>query len=184
MGRGNQSFPSHWQRLNTGRDPHYSARICRFEDHRTHERSRSKAASPDPCRGRGGYVSHSPRMRDLTPLGANTMTNGNGAPPQGGNQPQVDAGAPPQLNVLAQYIKDLSFENPNAPRSLGPHQQQPSINVQINVGAGKSVSDPFRSDAQHRMQGRTNRRRAVQHRAGLLVCSAFRTCRRTACIRS
>ncbi len=40
----------------------------------------------------------------------------------------------PQLNVLAQYIKDLSFENPNAPRSLTP-QQQPTINVQINVAA-------------------------------------------------
>ena len=36
------------------------------------------------------------------------MTNGNGAPPEQ---------APPQLNVLAQYTKDLSFENPNAPSS-------------------------------------------------------------------
>ncbi|MGE3158047.1 MAG: protein-export chaperone SecB, partial [Xanthobacteraceae bacterium] len=26
----------------------------------------------------------------------------------------------PQLNVLGQYIKDFSFENPNAPRSLAP----------------------------------------------------------------
>jgi preprotein translocase subunit SecB len=41
----------------------------------------------------------------------------------------------PQLNVLAQYIKDLSFENPNAPRSLQPTQQQPQINIQINVNA-------------------------------------------------
>jgi preprotein translocase subunit SecB len=42
---------------------------------------------------------------------------------------------PPQLNVLAQYVKDLSFENPNAPRSLQPSQQQPNINIQINVTA-------------------------------------------------
>jgi len=54
------------------------------------------------------------------------MTNGNGNPP--------DA-APPQLNVLAQYTKDLSFENPNAPSSLGPQSQPPQINIQINVGA-------------------------------------------------
>ncbi|MBN8919109.1 MAG: protein-export chaperone SecB [Rhizobiales bacterium] len=40
---------------------------------------------------------------------------------------------PPQLNVLAQYIKDLSFENPNAPRSLTPTQTQPAISIQINV---------------------------------------------------
>ncbi len=55
------------------------------------------------------------------------MTNGNGAP--------VENAAPPQLNVLAQYIKDLSFENPNSPASLGPQEKQPSINIQINVTA-------------------------------------------------
>ena len=55
------------------------------------------------------------------------MTNGNGAP--------LEAGAPPQLNVLAQYIKDLSFENPNAPMSLAPQPQPPQIGIQINVGA-------------------------------------------------
>ena len=43
--------------------------------------------------------------------------------------------AQPQLNVLAQYIKDFSFENPNAPRSLQPSGQQPQINIQINVNA-------------------------------------------------
>jgi preprotein translocase subunit SecB len=39
-----------------------------------------------------------------------------------------------QLSVLGQYIKDFSFENPNAPRSLAPSQTQPAINIQINVG--------------------------------------------------
>jgi preprotein translocase subunit SecB len=47
---------------------------------------------------------------------------------------------PPQLNVLAQYVKDFSFENPNAPKSLTPTQQQPTINIQINVNA-KPVAD-------------------------------------------
>jgi preprotein translocase subunit SecB len=41
---------------------------------------------------------------------------------------------PPQLNVLAQYTKDLSFENPNAPQSL-MGGQQPQINIQVNVSA-------------------------------------------------
>jgi preprotein translocase subunit SecB len=41
----------------------------------------------------------------------------------------------PQLNVVAQYIKDFSFENPNAPQSLAPKQEQPQINIQINVNA-------------------------------------------------
>ncbi|HEY1309622.1 MAG TPA: protein-export chaperone SecB [Pseudolabrys sp.] len=46
----------------------------------------------------------------------------------------------PQLNVVAQYIKDFSFENPHAPRSLAPSGQQPGINIQINVAA-KPMSD-------------------------------------------
>jgi preprotein translocase subunit SecB len=64
------------------------------------------------------------------------MTNGNGTPPEG---------APPQLNVLAQYTKDLSFENPNAPASLAPQQQQqqPAINIQINVGANNVGENEF-----------------------------------------
>ena len=46
----------------------------------------------------------------------------------------------PQLNVLTQYIKDFSFENPNAPRSLTPPQQPPAINIQINVNV-KGLTD-------------------------------------------
>ena len=44
------------------------------------------------------------------------MANGNGTPPE--------AAPPPQLNVLAQYTKDLSFENPNAPKSLGAQDRK------------------------------------------------------------
>src|SRR5437588_8236741 len=56
------------------------------------------------------------------------MTTTNGGPTP---QPQQQA---PSLNVLGQYIKDFSFENPNAPRSLAPNQNQPAIQIQINVG--------------------------------------------------
>jgi preprotein translocase subunit SecB len=52
----------------------------------------------------------------------------------GGPQPQM---AMPQIGVLAQYVKDLSFENPHAPRSLAPSPQQPAINIQINVDAAQ-----------------------------------------------
>ena len=62
------------------------------------------------------------------------MTNGNGAPVE---QPA------PQLNVLAQYTKDLSFENPNAPTSLGQQQQQPAINIQINVSANNLSENEY-----------------------------------------
>jgi preprotein translocase subunit SecB len=62
------------------------------------------------------------------------MTNGNGTPQEG---------APPQLNVLAQYTKDLSFENPNAPSSLQQQGQQPAINIQINVSANNIATNEF-----------------------------------------
>ncbi|MBI4366456.1 MAG: protein-export chaperone SecB [Deltaproteobacteria bacterium] len=41
----------------------------------------------------------------------------------------------PQLNVVAQYIKDFSFENPNAPQSLTAGKEPPQIGIQINVAA-------------------------------------------------
>jgi preprotein translocase subunit SecB len=41
----------------------------------------------------------------------------------------------PQLNVVAQYIKDFSFENPNAPQSLSSGKEPPQIGIQINVAA-------------------------------------------------
>jgi preprotein translocase subunit SecB len=49
-----------------------------------------------------------------------------------GPEPQV---VMPQIGVLAQYVKDFSFENPHAPRSMAPGTQQPTINIQINVDA-------------------------------------------------
>jgi len=62
-----------------------------------------------------------------------SMTNGGqngGATPQ----PQQAPGNMPQLSVLAQYIKDFSFENPLAPRGpQGTQQQQPAINIQVGV---------------------------------------------------
>jgi preprotein translocase subunit SecB len=60
----------------------------------------------------------------------------------GGEQPQAQENAP-QLNVLAQYIKDFSFENPNAPRSLAPSQEQPRINIQINIGVGQLAATDY-----------------------------------------
>jgi preprotein translocase subunit SecB len=61
-------------------------------------------------------------------------------PTNGGEQPQ---GTAPQLNVLAQYIKDFSFENPNSPRALAASQTQPAINIQINVGLGQLAPTDF-----------------------------------------
>lgn len=63
-----------------------------------------------------------------------SMTN------NGGGQAPKDAAGQPQMNVLGQYIKDFSFENPNAPRAPA---QQPSINVQINVAPRQLSATDF-----------------------------------------
>ena len=70
-----------------------------------------------------------------------TFTSNGGQPPDAAaaaNQAQL-----PQLNVLGQYVKDFSFENPNAPRSLAPSQEQPQLNVQINVGVNQSTATDY-----------------------------------------
>jgi len=52
-------------------------------------------------------------------------------------------GAQPSLNILAQYIKDLSFENPGAPRSLQARDNAPAINISVNVNANPLSENDF-----------------------------------------
>lgn len=72
----------------------------------------------------------------------------------GGPQPQA---VMPQIGVLAQYVKDLSFENPNAPRSMAPGTQQPTINIQVNVEAtpisGTDIEVRLRLEGKGESQG-------------------------------
>src|SRR3989304_5961036 len=62
------------------------------------------------------------------------MTSTNGGP-GGAKIGEAKTPVAPSLNVLGQYVKDFSFENPNAPQSLMQLTKPPAINVQINVNA-------------------------------------------------
>ncbi len=60
--------------------------------------------------------------------------------------------AGPGVGVMAQYVKDFSFENPSAPESLRPREQAPNINVSVGVqprtlGGGNDVEVELRIDA-------------------------------------
>ena len=60
-----------------------------------------------------------------------------GAPGASGNGEQAatdEAASGPMLSVLAQYTKDMSFENPNAPDSLRSGQQAPEVNIDLRIG--------------------------------------------------
>jgi len=63
-------------------------------------------------------------MADQEPA---TGSNGSG---ENGNEPQV--------SILAQYIKDLSVENPSAPQVFS-WQVQPSLDVQFNIGINSAA---------------------------------------------
>ena len=63
----------------------------------------------------------------LTDLQSNPQATGNGADNQ------------PMAGLIAQYIKDLSVENPNAPTCY-QWTDQPNVDVQFNIGASP-VSD-------------------------------------------
>ena len=48
----------------------------------------------------------------------------------------------PEVGVISQYVKDLSFENPAAP-AVFQWQGQPQIDVQFNIGSQKVGEDVF-----------------------------------------
>jgi preprotein translocase subunit SecB len=48
----------------------------------------------------------------------------------------------PQAGVISQYVKDLSFENPNAP-AVYQWQTQPNIDVQFNIGSSQLGDDVY-----------------------------------------
>ena len=52
-------------------------------------------------------------------------------------------GAAPTLNVLAQYVKDLSFESPGAPQTLRARDKAPGINIGVNVNANPLSETEF-----------------------------------------
>ena len=54
------------------------------------------------------------------------------------------AAAPaPRLQILTQYIRDLSFENIAAQKGGGGVDGKPEIRVQVNIDAGKKAEDRY-----------------------------------------
>ena len=48
----------------------------------------------------------------------------------------------PQIGLIAQYVKDLSFENPNAP-GVYQWQEQPQIDINFNISNTQIADDVF-----------------------------------------
>lgn len=57
--------------------------------------------------------------------------NGKSGKPEEGAKP----GAPPQVKIVGQFIKDLSFENPNVSKLIKEPGDAPNLQLSINVSA-------------------------------------------------
>ena len=55
--------------------------------------------------------------------------------PDGVAATDEDAGDLPGLMIGAQYIKDLSFENPQGPEVLATLQDNPQVNIEVHTNA-------------------------------------------------
>jgi preprotein translocase subunit SecB len=74
--------------------------------------------------------------------------NGEGRGPSPTEQPHV--------RVLAQYIKDLSFENPNVRKLLDNQGEPPNLRVEVNVNASKIAEKAYESAIQLKAEATNN----------------------------
>jgi preprotein translocase subunit SecB len=89
----------------------------------------------------------------------------------GGPAAATTANTAPQLMVLGQYVKDLSFENPNAPASLS-QTSQPQINISVNVTA-KPLSETD-AEVELRLEGKAETAGSVMFSIELVFAGVFR----------
>jgi len=69
------------------------------------------------------------------------------------------AGAPQnelQARVLGQYIKDLSFENPNVRKLIGNPGEKPNLRVEVNVSVDKMADKVFESSINFKAEATNN----------------------------
>jgi preprotein translocase subunit SecB len=71
-----------------------------------------------------------------------------------GGQQFGEAGPQMQVRVLGQYIKDLSFENPNVRKLLDnpANQQQPNLRVEVSVNIARMAEKVFESAIQFKAE--------------------------------
>jgi len=78
-------------------------------------------------------------------------TNGDGPAPEAApagvaasqSKPGARPGPDAQLAILAQYVKDLSFESPGAPETLQGPGENPQLKVGVNVSGGPRGEDLY-----------------------------------------
>ncbi len=83
---------------------------------------------------------------------ADHENNGNGASAGPGAGDQL----PIQAKIVNQYIKDLSFENPNIHKLISGIGDQPNLTVEVNVGAQRVESDLYETSIEFKATATNN----------------------------
>jgi preprotein translocase subunit SecB len=86
--------------------------------------------------------------------------------------PATTATPAPHMKILGQYLKDLSFENPNAPQSLNTQANQPEISISVNVNA-RTLS-PTDFEVELHLDAKASHNDKVVFAAELLYAGVFR----------
>jgi preprotein translocase subunit SecB len=82
---------------------------------------------------------------------ADQGTNGNGSAAGSQTNGQI----PIQAKIVNQYIKDLSFENPNVHKLISTPGDQPNLQVEVNVGAQR-IGDLYETSIEFKATATNN----------------------------
>lgn len=64
------------------------------------------------------------------------------------------ASTSPSIQIITQYVKDVSFENPHAPESLVGGWAAPETNVQVSLGQQQVKDNTFESSLHFRIEAK------------------------------
>ena len=79
---------------------------------------------------------------------------------------------PPSFNLIGQYIRDMSFENPGAPASIMLGGSNPNFQVGINVGVKKQADDLYAVEIT--LNAKADREKNVLFNVELIYGGVFR----------
>ena len=78
----------------------------------------------------------------------------------------------PSMNMIGQYIRDLSFENPGAPGSIMAGGGNPAFNVSISVAVKKQADEVYAVELT--LNAKANREAVVLFNVELIYGGVFR----------
>ncbi|HUO90049.1 MAG TPA: protein-export chaperone SecB [Rhizomicrobium sp.] len=84
--------------------------------------------------------------------------SGTGAPPPGSDDGMPGADNAPRIQIVTQYVKDLSFENPGAPNSL---TARPGIELGVDLQARRLDGPMFEVELKLRVNAKSQDEKPV-----------------------